>query len=186
MRNRAAEQNYFAALIQAPLWALPTAPFQPAAQAPVVSPSRFGIGAAADDYYQQTATNIREICDNPKWYDWINPGIWALCLPGDVANVHQAVTGDYGRPVVTTPAGKPPAAPQTRPKLITWTPEDIDEAQAQKQAQYRIDMEAIQRGNGQMPIDPSAPLPGDDFTLELVLGAVALTGIGIAIFSRRK
>lgn len=183
--NRFAQ--YYAALINAPLWALPVSPITPSRQAQPLNPAGFGLGAAADDLYQQTAVNARAICDNPAWYDWINPGVWAMCLPGDIANVYQAATGDYGRPTLTNPAARPPAAPQTRPKLITWTPDDIDEAQGQKQQQYAIDQAAIRQGNGQVPIDPTAPPPpGDDNTLLYILGAVAATGIGIAIFSGRR
>ena len=177
---------YFAALINAPLWALPVSPMSPNRQAQILTPTALGLGAAADDLYQQTAVNARAICDNPAWYDWLNPGVWAMCLPGDIANIYQAATGDYGRPTIQNPAARPPAAPQTRPKMTTWTPEDIDEAQGQKQQQYAVDVAAIQAGGGQVPIDATTPRPpGDDNTLLYVLGAVAATGIGIAIFSGR-
>lgn len=181
------QAQYFAALINAPLWALPVSPITPNRQAQPLNPTALGLGAAADDLYTTTAVNARAICDNPEWYDWINPGIWAMCLPGDIANVYQAVTGDYGRPTMTTPAARPPAAPQTRPALVTWTPDDIDEAQAQRQRQYAEDMAAIRQGNGNIPIDPTPPPPAEnDNTLFYVLGAVAVTGVGIAIFSGRS
>ena len=145
-----------------------------------------GLGAGADDFNTRTAQSLTEICENPQWYDWINPGVWVACLPGDLANVYQMVKGDWGTPMPTGQASQPPSAPQTEDKMRSWTPEDIAEAQAQQQRQYQRDMEAIRAGNGQLPVNYNPDDPKKtDWTPYLILAGVGVVLVAGVLIGRK-
>lgn len=91
-------------------------------------------------------------------------------------------------PVPTTPQGSVrPAAPRSRAELTsgTWTPDDAIE-QAQRRAVEEIIRENQARATGVYEVIAGPPPgPEEDNTLNYVLAAVAVTGISIAILSRR-
>lgn len=97
-------------------------------------------------------------------WEWINPG-----------------------PISAPPqSSMRPAAPRSNAEMTSgrWTPEDARTLAEQETVRdiIRFNDAAAGRYSG-TPVIPNPP-PGESNSLMLILGAVAVTGIGIAIFRR--
>lgn len=109
------------------------------------------------------------------WYDWLNPWAWAHQLPRDVETVYQNY---FTTGVIPTPPQSTftPAAPRSRAEMQTgwWTPDD---ALSFGQEETRRQMSNRAQGPAVIP----TAVNDADNTLLWVLGAVAVTGVLIAV-----
>jgi len=90
-------------------------------------------------------------------------------------------------PKSSSPVSQAPAAPQTTAKLLSWSTDDLAEAETQKGKQYSLDMAWIQANNssGKKATNAQiAPLDSDDNTKFLVL-ALAAAAVGVILLVRR-
>lgn len=125
------------------------------------------------------------------WDALINTPLWKLpvaVIDVPVRAVVQTVADwTYEPPPPSTPQGRmQPAAPRSVAELTSgqWSPEDAEEF-AQRETVQEIIRQNTARESGLYVSNPPPPSPDDDsHTLEWILGAVAVTGIAIAVIRR--
>lgn len=119
-----------------------------------------------------------------------NTPLWKLPVAGIDATARAATrtAADwlYAPPPPTTPQGRfSPAAPRSEAELVSgrWTPENAFEF-GQRETVQEVIRENAARANGLYIPDTAPPPEEEDNTILWILGAVAVTGIGIAVLRR--
>jgi hypothetical protein len=142
------------------------------------------------DVVGKTASSLADICNNPKWYDFINPFILSTCAAYNWTGVQLEKPADL--PVAPSPSVQPPPAPQTGAMMRGgWTPPVAEESTAQRGVQYGLDTQYFRGlldesaggsgggGSAYVPYDESKE-GGSSWWTWALLGTAIVGGVWIA------